>query len=38
MVHAWSTNHALGEKTDDVKIETKIGIFINGAVTYVPGN
>ena len=25
MVHAWSTNHAVGEATDDVKIGTNMG-------------
>ena len=28
MVHAWSTNRALGEATDDVKIGRKTGINI----------
>jgi len=28
MVHAWSTNRAVGEATDDVKIGTKMGINI----------
>ena len=27
MIHAWSTNRALVETTDDVKIKTKIGII-----------